>query len=175
MISALANIHPMAHVDETSVIGARTRIYQFATVARGTVLGDDCNVGAGAVLTGPRFGNRCKISSGVTMGPGFEIGDDCFLGPNVVLANDVWPDADAAGYDDHALRSGRIAVRLGKGVIVGANAVILPGVTVGDGGVVAAGSVCSRDLPPGMVWRRDGEITERPADWREKRMRWIAS
>lgn len=165
-------IHPLALVDETAVIGAGTKVWQFATVALGTRLGRDCSVGAGAVLTGPHFGDRCKISSGVVMGPGFRFGDDVFVGPNVVLANDVWPSASTEGYDETALRCGRLSVVVGSGVIIGANAVILPGVTVGDGATVAAGAVVSRDVPSGMVWRRDGELTERPADWREKRMRW---
>lgn len=171
-IDPTAWIHPAATV-ENATVGARSKVWQYATVALGTVLGMDCNVGACAVLTGPRFGDRCKISSGVVMGPGFLFGSDCFIGPNCVLANDVWPDADPDGYDDEAMRAGgRLAVIVGSRVIIGANAVILPGVTIGDMAVIAAGAVCSRDVPANMVWRRDGELTERPADWREKRMRW---
>lgn len=174
MIDPTARIHRQAVVDESAIIGARTRVWQFATVAMSTVLGADCSVGACVTLTGPRFGDRCKISSGVVMGPGFEIGDDCFIGPNVVLANDMWPDADTDGYDHAALTSGSVAVRLGKGVIVGANAVILPGISVGDGGVIAAGAVCSRNVPTGMVWSRDGRLVRRPPNWRDKRMRWAS-
>lgn len=166
-------IHPQATVSDDCIIGAGTRIWQNATVIMGTVLGANCNVGACAVLSGPVFGDRCKISSGVVMGPGFKVGNDVFLGPNVVLANDVWPDADADGYDDKALRSGKYAVIVEDGAIIGANAVVLSGVRIGRGSVVAAGAVCTRDVPDGMVWKRNGYISQRPDDWRQQRMRWV--
>ncbi|TPM59149.1 N-acetyltransferase [Mesorhizobium sp. B2-2-4] len=174
MIHHRATIHPKAHVDPDAVqIGAGSKVWQFATVIMGTVLGEDCSVGACAVLTGPIFGDRCKISSGVVMGPGFQIGNDVFVGPNVVLANDCWPSVDVGGYDDAKLRDGNhFAVRIENGAMIGANAVILPGVTIGAGAVVAACSRVTRNVPPGGVWRAEnGYIAQVPADWRQKRMR----
>lgn len=174
MIHPSAVIHPQAHV-KGATVGARTRVWQFASIILGTVLGEDCNVGAGVVLSGPRLGNRCKVSSGVVMGPGFLIGDDVFLGPNVVLANDMWPFASTDGYDDAALRSGeKWAVIVEDGACIGANAVILPGVRIGKGAVVAAGAVVESDVPPGSVYRRNGyKSLSVPADWRERRHRWV--
>lgn len=169
-----AFIHPKAHVDRVTVsIGARTKVWQFASIILGTKIGADCNVGACTTLSGLTIGNRTKISSGCVMGPGFKIGDDVFVGPNVVLANDCWPFADTDGYDDVTLRSGeKFAVIIEHGACIGANAVILPGVRIGAGAVVAAGAVVDRDVPAGMVFRRNGYTSSVPVEWKKKRMRW---
>jgi UDP-2-acetamido-3-amino-2,3-dideoxy-glucuronate N-acetyltransferase len=170
-IDPAAFVHPKAHV-EGSTVGARTKVWQFASIVCGTVIGADCTVGAGVVLSGPVFGDRCKISSGVVMGPGFKIGDGVFVGPNVVFANDVWPEFSVEGYDDRLLRSGdRWAVIIGNGASIGANAVVLPGVCIGAGAVVAAGAVVDRDLPDGTLWSRDGGTRGVPVNRRSRRMR----
>lgn len=163
-------IHRLAHV-ENSTIGARTKVWQFASVIQGTVIGDDCVIGAGATLSGPVIGSRTKISSGVVIGPGFKIGDDCFLGPNVVLCNDMWPEADTTGFDADLLRAGHYCVIVEDGAAIGANAVVLPGVVIGKGAVVAAGAVVTRDVPAGMLWRSNGYIAPTPPDRRSRRMR----
>lgn len=171
MISETAFIHPLAHVAD-SLVGARTKIWQFASVTGGTVLGEDCSVSPSAMLHGPRFGDRCVISGGVMMGPGFVLGDDVFVGPNVTLCNDVWPRADKTGWDAEMLRDGRcVAVRVGDGASIGAGAVILPGVSIGEGAMVAALAACDRDVPAGHLFRRDGSIVEINTAWTKRRMR----
>lgn len=166
-------IHPLAHVQD-STIGAGTQVWQFASVTGGTVLGAGCSVSPFAMLHGPRFGARCVISGGVMAGPGFLIGNDCFLGPNCTLANDMWPSTDKAGLDLDAMRSGEfVTIRVGNNVCIGANAVILPGVTIGDGAVIAAGAVCGKDVPAGHLFKRDGKIVEISSAWtKRRRMRW---
>lgn len=151
MIHESAMIHPKAHV-EGATVGARTRVWQFATVIRGAVLGEDCNVASCVTLDGPRLGDRCIVSPGVDIGPGFWIGDDVFLGPNVVLCNDRWPRTEKAGFDVCAFAAGRCSVIVGSGASIGANAVVLPGVVIGAGAMVAAGSRVTRDVPPGHLW-----------------------
>jgi UDP-2-acetamido-3-amino-2,3-dideoxy-glucuronate N-acetyltransferase len=168
---ATAFIHPLAHV-EGSRIGPGCRIWQFASVTRGTVLGEGCSVAPFAVLDGPRFGARCIISMHVAMGPGFIIGDECFIGPSVTFCNDAFPRADKTGWDAEALRDGRcVTIRVGDRVGVGAHAVILPGVTLGDDSFVAAGAVCDRDVPRGHLFKRSGEIVEINTAWAKRRMK----
>jgi UDP-2-acetamido-3-amino-2,3-dideoxy-glucuronate N-acetyltransferase len=163
-----------ARVDDTITVGEGTKIWQFATVLQGTVLGKDCNVGACAVLTGAVFGDRCKISSGVVMGPGFQIGNDVFIGPNVVLANDLYPFTDKSYFDEEALRSGeKWCVIIEDGVGIGANTVILPGTRVRRGALVAAGSVCSGVVAENRIYRRSGTATIRESAALEKRMRYV--
>lgn len=168
-----AFVHPRAHVDDSVRLGPGTRVWQFASITRGAMLGVDCSVSPGAMLDGSRYGDRVIVSGGVACGAGFLVGDDVFLGPNVCLANDLWPTADKDGYDDQALRAGeRWSVIVEDRVSIGANAVVLPGVRIGAGSFVAAGAVVSRSVPPGRLWTRGGEIAPLPLGLAARRMRW---
>ena len=169
-----AFIHPKAHVDSDVVLGEGTRVWQFASITRGTVLGEDCSVSPFAMLDGSVYGDRVIISGGVMAGAGFKVGSDVFLGPNVVLCNDCWPFATKDGYRDDLLRDGEHwAVIIEDGACIGAGAVILPGVRVGSGAVIAAGAVVERDVPAGVVYRRNGYTSPRvPPNWHKKRHMW---
>lgn len=173
MISYEAVIHPRAHVDTSVTIGPGTRVWQMASVTRGTVLGSDCVVWPFALLDGAVFGDRCKIASGVAMGPGFLVGDDVFIAPSVTFANDAWPEASPEGFEEGMLRSGNWAVVVGDGACIGANAVVLPGVRIGVGSIVAAGAVVSDHVPDGCLWRRDGSLMAVPETRRGRRMRFV--
>jgi UDP-2-acetamido-3-amino-2,3-dideoxy-glucuronate N-acetyltransferase len=164
MIHCDAFVHPKAHVDTQScTVGAGTKIWQFASVTRGTVLGDDCVVWPHVTLDGAIFGDRCKIASGVAMGPGFKIGNDVFIGPNVVLCNDRWPRATKEGFLEHTLRpgnwkdSGQFAVIIEDGVSIGAGAIILPGVRIGAYAMIGASAVVLNDVPPATLISYDGD------------------
>lgn len=171
MIHPDAFIHPKAHV-EGATIGARTKVWQFASVIRGTVLGEDCSVASCATLDGPVFGNRCIVSPNVDIGPGFVVGDDVFIGPSVVLCNDAWPRAAKDGFEADLLRSGKlVTMRIGDGASLGAHAVVLPGVIIGAGAMVAANATVTRDLPAGCLWTREGSIVEINPAWTRRRMR----
>lgn len=155
----MATIHPFAVVDPGVVLGEGTVIRQFASVTGITVMGRDCRVSPFAMLHGPKFGDRCVVSAGVAMGPGFIVGDDVFIGHNVTFANDAWPRVERTGWDVEALTEGHsVAIRVEDGASIGANAVILPGVTIGAGAMIAAGAVVTRDVLPGLLWRRDGLV-----------------
>lgn len=149
-------IHPLALVDETCTIGAGSKVWQFASLTRGVVLGMDCSVAPGAMLDGCTFGDRCLIGPSVSMGPGFLVEDDVFIGPSVTFANDCWPTTVKAGFDVEALRSGRHAVIVEDRASIGANAVILPGVRIRSGAMIAAGAVVTRDVEPGCLFTREG-------------------
>lgn len=168
-------IHPKAHVDDTVTLGDGTRVWQFASITRGTVMGRDCSVSPFAMLDGSVYGDRVIVSGGVMAGAGFKVGNGVFLGPSCLLVNDTFPAADKDGYDDTALRSGeRFAIIIEDDAMIGGHAIILPGVRIGKGAVVAAGAVVDRDVPPAMVWKRNGYIDPTPHNWRERRMRWAS-
>lgn len=112
-------------------------------------------------------GRQVSIGRGsqLTCTEGITLGDDVLLGPNVLLVsnNHEWSDPDRH-IRDQGLRGAPIAV--GDDVWIGANAVVLPGVTIGTGSVIAAGAVVREDVPPFAVvagaparvvsWRGDG-------------------
>lgn len=172
MIDPTAFIHAQAYVMRASVeIGAGTKVWQFASVIRGTRLGKDCVVSSGATLDGPWFGDRCIVGHNVAMGPGFLIGDDVFIGPNVTICNDRWPTVDKENFDAGLLRTEFVAVEIKAGASIGANAVVLPGVVIGRNAMVAAGAVAERNLPDDYLLRRDGAMVPIDPEWRTRRMR----
>lgn len=150
-VAPSAFVHPLALVAGAS-IGARTRIWQFASVIRGARIGEDCNIASGACIDGSIVGDRTKIGHNLAAGPGFLIGADVFIGPNVTLCNDAWPRAHVVGFDVFRY-DGRPAIIVEDGASIGANAVILPGVIIGAGAMVAAGSVVTRDVAPRHLWK----------------------
>ena len=111
-----------------------------ALVREATEIGDDVLVGSETVIDGTTtIGSHVSLQTGVYVPTNTHIGDQVFVGPRAVLTNDPHPvrrEADLAG------------PHLDDGVSVGANATLLPGVTVGEGAFVAAGSVVTRDVPP---------------------------
>lgn len=153
-------IHPRAHVSPDCKIHEAATVWQFASVTGGTILAAGVSVSPFAMLHGPQIGENTRISAGVAMGPGFLVGADVFIGPNVTVCNDAWPRAHKDGYEPGAFeREGKFAVVIEDGASIGANAVILPGVRVGARSMIAAGSVVTSDVPPGMLWKGDS--------WRE--------
>lgn len=150
-------IHPRATVDATVVIGARTKVWQNASVIRGAMIGDDCSIADGAIVDGSEIGHRTIISHGAFLNPGIKVGSDVFIGPHVSLCNDAWPRTDKTGFDLAALMTGEfITTRIEDGASLGAGVVVLPGVVIGAGAMIAAGAVVTRDVMPSTLYKRDG-------------------
>jgi acetyltransferase-like isoleucine patch superfamily enzyme len=168
-VDPTAFVHRLALV-EGSVVGARSKVWQFASVIRGAVIGADCNIASGACIDGSTIGDRTKIAHNLAMGPGFVVGNDCFIAPNVTFANDLWPRAHVSGFDIRAYQD-RPAIIMDDGASIGANAVILPGVRIGAFAMVAAGSVVTRDVPAGHLWKGCGEISEIEGEDKKRRAR----
>jgi acetyltransferase-like isoleucine patch superfamily enzyme len=133
-------VHPQA-ICESLEVGEGTRIWAFAHVLAGAVIGTDCNVCDHVFIENDVVvGDRVTIKSGVQLWDGLRVADDVFIGPNATFTNDPFPRSKVYDHD--------IAVtRVETGASIGANATILPGLTVGSRAMVGAGSVVTRDVP----------------------------
>ncbi|SRR5579883_379043 len=131
-------VHPHALV-ESENIGTGTRIWAFAHVMKGAVVGTGCNIGDHSFIeTGVKIGNDVTIKNGVSVWEGVEVGDLVFIGPNVAFTNDLRPRSKV--YHQHPKRT-----IIQEGASIGANATILP-VTIGKYAMIGAGSVVTRDV-----------------------------
>jgi acetyltransferase-like isoleucine patch superfamily enzyme len=136
-------VHPHA-LCESDDIGPRTRIWAFAHVMAGAVIGADCNVGDHAFIeTGARVGDRVIVKNGVLLWDKVTVEDDVFLGPNAVFTNDLLPRVAFKNPPELFLPT-----RVKLGATVGANATVVCGVTIGEQAFVGAGAVVVDDVPP---------------------------
>ena len=116
---------------ETSSVGAGTRIWAYAHVLPGAVIGAYCNICDQTFIENDvHIGDRVTIKCGVQVWDGITLEDDVFVGPNATFSNDPFPRSR-----HHPDRYARTLVK--RGASIGANATILPGLTIGrkgDGG-----------------------------------------
>lgn len=137
----MSNIHRLADV-QTGDIGEGTRIWQFCVVLAGAKLGKNCNVCAHVFIENDVVvGDNVTIKCGVQLWDGLRVGDDVFTGPNATFTNDRFPRSRVSPESFPQ-------TRIMDGASIGANATILPGLTIGHGAMVAAGAVVTRDVPP---------------------------
>jgi len=133
-------------------LGKNVKIHGFVNLY-GCEIGDESRIGTFVeIQKNARIGQRCKISSHTFICEGVTIEDECFIGHNVVFINDRYPAAVNA--DGHAQSEADwkvVATRVCKRASIGSGAVLLCGVTVGEGALVGAGSVVTRDVPPNAV------------------------
>lgn len=141
-------IHPSADVSAEARIGARTRVWHLAQVREGAVLGADCIVGRGAYIgTGVVLGDSCKVQNHALVYEPARLADGVFIGPAAVLTNDEFPrainlDLSPKTADDwHP-----VGVTIGTGASIGARAVCVAPVTIGEWALIAAGAVVTRDV-----------------------------
>ena len=127
-----------------AVIGARFSTGHGALIREDNTLGDDCSVGTNAVLeAGNRVGDRTRIHSQCFL-EHVTLGSDVFVAPGVVFTDDPHPTCPR--YLDCVL-----GATVEDQVSIGGNVTVLPGVRIGRGSLVGAGSVVVADVPPGTV------------------------
>lgn len=145
MINSSAKIHPHALIEEHVSIGANTRVWAFAHILPDVVIGSDCNICDHTFIeNGVRLGDRVTVKCGVYLWTGVEAESDVFIGPCVAFTNDKRPRSrqHPAEY---------LKTLLQQGCSIGANATVLPGVTLGRWSMIGAGSVVTRDVPAHAV------------------------
>jgi UDP-2-acetamido-3-amino-2,3-dideoxy-glucuronate N-acetyltransferase len=136
--------HPTAIV-ETAAIGQGTRIWAFAHVLPGARVGADCNICDHTFIENDVvIGDRVTIKSGVQLWDSVTLENDVFVGPNATFTNDPFPRSRQ--YQETLPRT---LVR--SHASIGANATILPGLTIGERAMVGAGAVVTRSVPPDTI------------------------
>jgi UDP-2-acetamido-3-amino-2,3-dideoxy-glucuronate N-acetyltransferase len=138
-------VHPTAIVEEGASIGVGTQISAFAHIFSGARIGSDCNICDGVFIENDVvIGDRVTIKCGVQVWDGVRLEDDVFVGPNATFTNDPFPRSKQ--YPD---KFPNTIVR--QGASIGANATLLPGLTIGKNAMVGAGAVVTRDVPPNAI------------------------
>lgn len=132
-------VHPKG-LCESDDVGPRTRVWAFAHVMKGALIGSDCNIGDHAFIeSGARLGSHVTVKNCVLVWDGVSIEDYVFLGPNAVFTNDLLPRV--------AFRRPFVPTLVKRGASIGANATIVCGVTIGPHAFVGAGAVVTKDVP----------------------------
>lgn len=124
-------------------------IHETAAIGEGATIHAFCWIGPQVYI-----GSRTKVQAYTFIPEGVTIGADCFIGPRVTFMNDKHPPSDDWLY-----------TVVGNHVSIGAGALILPGVTIGTGAVIGAGSIITQDVQPAQLWYGS------PARWRDTVLR----
>ncbi|MBO9123164.1 MULTISPECIES: WxcM-like domain-containing protein [unclassified Rhizobium] len=144
MTSQSYSVHPNG-ICESEYIGDGTRVWAFAHILPGAVIGSNCNVCDGVFIENDVVvGDNVTIKCGVQLWDGVRIGSNVFIGPNATLTNDKFP------------RSKVYPEKFAETVIedfasIGANATILPGINIGRSAMIGAGAVVTKSVPANAV------------------------
>jgi UDP-2-acetamido-3-amino-2,3-dideoxy-glucuronate N-acetyltransferase len=138
-------IHPTSDVQSVN-IGENTIIWQFCVILSRAKIGNNCNINCQVFIENDVvIGNNVTIKPGVQIWDGITIEDEVFIGPNATFTNDLKPRSKQ--YPEFFLKT-----IIKRGASIGANATILPGVTIGENAMIGAGSVVLNDIPANTIW-----------------------
>jgi UDP-2-acetamido-3-amino-2,3-dideoxy-glucuronate N-acetyltransferase len=143
---------PLQRVAPDVKLGKNVRLYGFVNLY-GCEIGDDVKIGTFVeIQKGAKIGNRCKISSHTFICEGVTLEDEVFIGHNVTFTNDLYPRATNA---DGQLQTEAdwkcIPTLVKRRVSIGSGATLLCGITIGENAMIGAGSMVTKDVPPGAV------------------------
>ncbi len=132
-------IHTLSDVQSKN-IGRGSSIWQYCVVLSGAVIGNDVNICSHCFIeNNVVIGSRVTIKNGALLYDNLHIQDDVFIGPNVVFANDKLPRSKFFNFEVRP-------TLVKRGASIGANCVILPGVIIGEGAMVGAGTVVTKNV-----------------------------
>lgn len=136
-------------IHATARIAVGVTVWHGAQIAKGAVVGSNTTIGNNVYIDANVIvGKNCKIQSGAALFRGVEVGDGVFIGPHVCFTNDKTPRAvDPLGKLKKAGGWKIRKTKVERGVSIGANTTILPGVTIHKYAMVGAGSVITKDVP----------------------------
>jgi acetyltransferase-like isoleucine patch superfamily enzyme len=134
-------------------LGKDVKIHAFVNIY-GCSIGDGTRIGAFVeIQKGVFIGANCKISSHTFICEGVTIQDDVFVGHNVTFINDPFPKATKSNGSVQTEADWLVVpTTVRNGASIGSSVTILCGVTIGEGAILGAGSVATRDIPPYEIW-----------------------
>ncbi len=137
-------IHPLSDVQNVN-IPESTRVWQFVVILPKAEIGENCNICSLCFIENDvKIGNNVTIKNGVYLWDGIKIEDNVQIGPNVTFTNDKYPRAKQPFELQRTL--------IKKGASIGAGAVILGGITIGENAMIGAGSIVTKDVPENELW-----------------------
>jgi acetyltransferase-like isoleucine patch superfamily enzyme len=141
-----------ARIAPDVVLGKDVKIYAFVNLY-GCSIGDESKIGTFVeIQAGATIGKRVKVSSHTFICEGVTIEDNVFIGHGVMFINDRYPRATTPAGELQTPQDWCVVPTvIKKGASIGSNATILCGVTVGEGAIVGAGSVVTKDVPPNTI------------------------
>jgi UDP-2-acetamido-3-amino-2,3-dideoxy-glucuronate N-acetyltransferase len=132
-------IHPSSVVDPRARIGAYTSIWHFCHVEPGAIIGENNNLGQNVYVGNDAIiGNACRIGNSVSIFSHVQLDDFVFCAPFMVFTHIAFPRACVSR------RGAFVRTRIRTGATLGANATVVPGVEVGRGAFLAAGSTLTK-------------------------------
>lgn len=137
--------HPNALV-ESDQIGKNTRVWAFAHILPGAIIGENCNINDQTFIENDVIiGNNVTVKSGVYIWDGARIGNHVFIGPNVTFTNDLRPRSQQ--YPEAFAQT-----HVRDWASIGANSTIVAGIEIGSYAMIGAGSVVTKDVPQHTLW-----------------------
>ena len=135
-------VHTSAIIDVGATLGEETRVWHFAHVCAGAIIGAVCSLGQGVYVgNAVRMGNNVKVQNNVSIYDGVTLEDDVFCGPSMVFTNVHNPRAAVVRKAEYR------PTLVKRGATLGANCTVVCGTTIGEYAFVGAGAVVSRDVP----------------------------
>ena len=137
-------IHPLSDVMSTT-IGQKTKVWQYSVILPNAVIGENCNICAHTLIENDVvIGNNVTVKSGVYIWDGITLKDNVFIGPCVTFTNDKKPRSKQ--YPNEFPKT-----VVEEGASIGANATLLPGITIGKNALVGAGAIVTKNVPENAI------------------------
>ena len=145
-------MNPFVSIAPDVKLGRDVKLSKFINLY-GCEIGDESKIGAFVeIQKNASVGKRCKISSHTFICEGVTIEDNVFIGHGVMFINDSYPRATAADGNLQTEADWKVERTIvKKGASIGSGATILSNISIGENAIVGAGSVLTKDVPPGSI------------------------
>jgi acetyltransferase-like isoleucine patch superfamily enzyme len=136
------DVSALAVIGANVEMGAHSAVWHFANIEANVSIGSHSVIGSHSYVgRGVQIGDRVRIQSFVSICRRAMIEDDVFISPHCCLTDDKYPRSMNANYKAQP-------PILRKGCSLGVGVLVMPGVTIGEGAMIGAGSVVTRNVPP---------------------------